>query len=82
MSEGLTWQNIDYSDNSSCIQLISEKSVGFFDLLNQESKYVNVSFFLSFYINAQNGDLKLRHLLEKFDYVIVSELSMELVFTF
>ncbi|XP_076601854.1 unconventional myosin-IXb isoform X2 [Chaetodon auriga] len=37
VSEGLTWQNIDYSDNSGCIQLISEKSTGLFDLLDKES---------------------------------------------
>ncbi|CAJ1072681.1 unconventional myosin-IXb-like isoform X1 [Xyrichtys novacula] len=37
VSEGITWQNIDYSDNSGCIQLISEKSTGLFDLLDEES---------------------------------------------
>ncbi|XP_054482584.1 unconventional myosin-IXb isoform X2 [Anoplopoma fimbria] len=37
VSEGITWQNIDYTDNSGCIQLISEKSTGLFDLLDQES---------------------------------------------
>nr|XP_019965984.1 PREDICTED: unconventional myosin-IXb-like isoform X3 [Paralichthys olivaceus] len=34
VSEGITWQNIGYSDNSDCIQLISKKSTGIFDLLH------------------------------------------------
>lgn len=38
VSEGITWQNIDYTDNSGCIQLISKKSTGLFDLLDEESK--------------------------------------------
>lgn len=38
VSEGITWKNIDHSDNSGCIQLISEKSTGLFDLLDEESK--------------------------------------------
>ncbi|XP_073346792.1 unconventional myosin-IXb isoform X2 [Pagrus major] len=37
VSEGITWQNIDCSDNSGCIQLINEKSTGLFDLLDMES---------------------------------------------
>ncbi|XP_068593676.1 unconventional myosin-IXb isoform X2 [Cebidichthys violaceus] len=37
VSEGITWQNIDYTDNSGCIQLISKKSTGLFDLLDMES---------------------------------------------
>nr|XP_043870912.1 unconventional myosin-IXb-like [Solea senegalensis] len=36
VSEGIAWQNIDYNDNSGCIQLISEKSTGLFDLLDGE----------------------------------------------
>ncbi|XP_060939757.1 unconventional myosin-IXb isoform X2 [Limanda limanda] len=36
VSEGLTWQNIEYSDNSGCIKLISQKSTGIFDLLQNE----------------------------------------------
>ncbi|XP_034469732.1 unconventional myosin-IXb isoform X2 [Hippoglossus hippoglossus] len=36
VSEGLTWQNIDYSDNSGCIELISQKSTGIFDLLHNQ----------------------------------------------
>ncbi|CAB1417699.1 unnamed protein product [Pleuronectes platessa] len=38
VSEGLTWQNIDYSDNSGCIELISQKSTGIFDLLHNEDE--------------------------------------------
>ncbi|XP_029309777.1 unconventional myosin-IXb isoform X2 [Cottoperca gobio] len=37
VSEGITWQNIDYTDNSGCIQLIREESTGLFDLLDNES---------------------------------------------
>ncbi|XP_044076946.1 unconventional myosin-IXb isoform X2 [Siniperca chuatsi] len=37
VSEGIAWQNIDYTDNSGCIQLISMKSFGLFDLLDKES---------------------------------------------
>ncbi|XP_062259961.1 unconventional myosin-IXb isoform X1 [Platichthys flesus] len=36
VSEGLTWQNIDYSDNGGVIELISQKSTGIFDLLHNE----------------------------------------------
>lgn len=38
ISEGITWQNIDFADNSGCIQLICEKPSGLFDLLDQENK--------------------------------------------
>ncbi|XP_035861011.1 unconventional myosin-IXb isoform X3 [Sander lucioperca] len=37
VSEGITWQNVDYTDNTGCIQLISEKSTGLFNLLDKES---------------------------------------------
>ncbi|XP_033506552.2 unconventional myosin-IXb isoform X1 [Epinephelus lanceolatus] len=37
VSEGITWQDINYTDNSDCIQLISKKSTGLFDLLDEES---------------------------------------------
>ncbi|TDH05911.1 hypothetical protein EPR50_G00127270 [Perca flavescens] len=37
VSEGITWQNIDYTDNTGCIQLISEKTTGLFNLLDKES---------------------------------------------
>ncbi|XP_008274023.1 unconventional myosin-IXb isoform X2 [Stegastes partitus] len=37
LSEGISWQNINFADNSGCIQLISKESVGLFDLLDQES---------------------------------------------
>ncbi|XP_056912075.1 unconventional myosin-IXb-like isoform X1 [Takifugu flavidus] len=36
VSEGITWQNIDFADNSGCIQFIGEKPSGLFDLLDQE----------------------------------------------
>ncbi|XP_067331802.1 unconventional myosin-IXb isoform X2 [Channa argus] len=35
--EGIAWQNIYYSDNSGCIQLIGGKPTGLFDLLDRES---------------------------------------------
>ncbi|XP_028328146.1 unconventional myosin-IXb isoform X2 [Gouania willdenowi] len=34
VSEGLAWENITFTDNAGCIQLISAPSVGLFDLLN------------------------------------------------
>nr|XP_046264659.1 unconventional myosin-IXb isoform X2 [Scatophagus argus] len=37
LSEGIPWQNVDYSDNSGCVQLISKKSTGIFDLLDEKS---------------------------------------------
>ncbi|XP_072296878.1 unconventional myosin-IXb isoform X2 [Eucyclogobius newberryi] len=37
VSEGLVWQNIDYTDNIGCINLMSEKSTGLFQLLDAES---------------------------------------------
>ncbi|XP_034411115.1 unconventional myosin-IXb isoform X2 [Cyclopterus lumpus] len=37
VAEGITWQTIDYTDNSGCIQLISQKSTGLFALLDKES---------------------------------------------
>ncbi|KAM3604009.1 uncharacterized protein V6R79_005181 [Siganus canaliculatus] len=37
VSEGITWQNIDYFDNSDCIKAISQKTTGLFDLLDTES---------------------------------------------
>lgn len=38
VAEGITWENIDYTDNSGCIQLIGEKPTGLLDLLDEESK--------------------------------------------
>lgn len=37
VSEGITWQNINFTDNIDCIQLFSDPSVGLFHLLNEES---------------------------------------------
>lgn len=37
VSEGITWQNIDYTDNTGCIQLLSMKRAGLFELLDTES---------------------------------------------
>uniref|UniRef100_A0A8C0U436 Myosin IXA n=1 Tax=Cyanistes caeruleus TaxID=156563 RepID=A0A8C0U436_CYACU len=38
-AEGISWHNIDYIDNSSCINLISKKPTGLLHLLDEESKY-------------------------------------------
>ncbi|KAG2463469.1 MYO9B protein, partial [Polypterus senegalus] len=38
-SEGITWHNIDYTDNVGCIQLISKKPTGLFYLLDEESNF-------------------------------------------
>lgn len=37
-SEGITWHNIDYIDNSACINLISKKPTALFHLLDEECK--------------------------------------------
>ncbi|XP_047386467.1 unconventional myosin-IXb isoform X5 [Sciurus carolinensis] len=37
--EGITWHNIDYTDNVGCIQLISKKPTGLFHLLDEESNF-------------------------------------------
>lgn len=37
-SEGISWHNIDYTDNVGCIHLISKKPTGLFYLLDEESK--------------------------------------------
>ncbi|XP_033960405.1 unconventional myosin-IXb isoform X1 [Pseudochaenichthys georgianus] len=37
VSEGITWTKVDYTDHSGCSQLISQKSTGLFDLLDNES---------------------------------------------
>ncbi|KAM4605669.1 unconventional myosin-IXb isoform 2-T3 [Polymixia lowei] len=37
MAEGITWRNIDYTDNMGCIQTISKKPTGLFHLLDEES---------------------------------------------
>ncbi|XP_048832088.1 unconventional myosin-IXb-like isoform X5 [Brienomyrus brachyistius] len=38
-AEGITWHNIDYTDNVGCIQLISKKPTGLFCLLDEESNF-------------------------------------------
>lgn len=37
-AEGITWHNIDYTDNVGCIHLISKKPTGLLYLLDEESK--------------------------------------------
>ncbi|XP_043990596.1 unconventional myosin-IXb [Gambusia affinis] len=39
VSEGITWENLNFTDNSDCIQLISDTSIGLLHLLNKESKF-------------------------------------------
>ncbi|XP_061096852.1 si:zfos-588f8.1 isoform X2 [Conger conger] len=38
-AEGITWHNIDYTDNIGCIHLISKKPTGLFYLLDEESNF-------------------------------------------
>ncbi|XP_072517308.1 unconventional myosin-IXb isoform X2 [Salminus brasiliensis] len=38
-TEGITWHNIDYTDNVGCIQLISKKPTGLLYLLDEESNF-------------------------------------------
>ncbi|XP_040598087.1 LOW QUALITY PROTEIN: unconventional myosin-IXb [Mesocricetus auratus] len=37
--EGISWHNIDYTDNVGCIHLISRKPTGLFYLLDEESNF-------------------------------------------
>ncbi|XP_075137034.1 unconventional myosin-IXb isoform X2 [Leptodactylus fuscus] len=37
--EGISWHNIDYTDNVGCIHLISKKPTGLFYLLDEESNF-------------------------------------------
>ncbi|XP_060709914.1 unconventional myosin-IXAa isoform X1 [Hemiscyllium ocellatum] len=38
-SEGISWHNIDYTDNSGCINLISKKPTGLLHLLDEECNF-------------------------------------------
>ncbi|CAI5640681.1 unnamed protein product [Oreochromis niloticus] len=37
VDEGIAWKNIEFSDNTDCVQLFDKKSIGLFDLLEKES---------------------------------------------
>lgn len=39
-AEGISWRNIDYIDNTGCINLISKKPTALFHLLDEECKWV------------------------------------------
>lgn len=39
-AEGISWHNIDYIDNTGCINLISKKPTALFHLLDEECKWV------------------------------------------
>ncbi|XP_063770558.1 unconventional myosin-IXb isoform X3 [Pseudophryne corroboree] len=43
-SEGITWHNIDYTDNVGCIHLISKKPTGLFYLLDEESNFPHATY--------------------------------------
>ncbi|AWP01244.1 putative unconventional myosin-IXa [Scophthalmus maximus] len=38
-AEGISWRNIDYSDNTDCINLISKKPTALFHLLDEECNF-------------------------------------------
>lgn len=40
-AEGISWHNIDYIDNTGCINLISKKPTALLHLLDEECKYVS-----------------------------------------
>ncbi|XP_027889187.1 unconventional myosin-IXa-like isoform X12 [Xiphophorus couchianus] len=42
-AEGITWHNIDYSDNSGCLNLISKKPTALFHLLDEECNFPQAS---------------------------------------
>ncbi|KAL3988723.1 WAP, Kazal, immunoglobulin, Kunitz and NTR domain-containing protein [Sarotherodon galilaeus] len=37
VAEGIAWKNIEFSDNTDCVQLFDKTSIGLFDLLEKES---------------------------------------------
>ncbi|OBS58360.1 hypothetical protein A6R68_10489 [Neotoma lepida] len=39
LEQGISWHNIDYTDNVGCIHLISKKPTGLFYLLDEESNF-------------------------------------------
>uniref|UniRef100_A0A8C9TA06 Myosin IXA n=1 Tax=Scleropages formosus TaxID=113540 RepID=A0A8C9TA06_SCLFO len=43
LAEGITWHNIDYIDNSGCINLISKKPTGLLHLLDEECNFPQAS---------------------------------------
>ncbi|XP_075439346.1 unconventional myosin-IXb-like [Ascaphus truei] len=43
-SEGISWHNIDYTDNVACIHLISKKPTGLFYLLDEESNFPHATY--------------------------------------
>uniref|UniRef100_A0A8C5QBR4 Myosin IXB n=1 Tax=Leptobrachium leishanense TaxID=445787 RepID=A0A8C5QBR4_9ANUR len=43
-SEGISWHNIDYTDNVGCIHLISKKPTGLFYLLDEESNFPHATY--------------------------------------
>ncbi|XP_033490987.2 unconventional myosin-IXAa-like isoform X12 [Epinephelus lanceolatus] len=42
-AEGITWHNIEYIDNSSCLNLISKKPTALFHLLDEECNFPQAS---------------------------------------
>ncbi|XP_023201912.1 unconventional myosin-IXa-like isoform X11 [Xiphophorus maculatus] len=42
-AEGISWHNIDYSDNSGCLNLISKKPTALFHLLDEECNFPQAS---------------------------------------
>ena len=38
--EGIEWKNIEYIDNTECVQLFARKRTGLLALLDEECKYV------------------------------------------
>lgn len=43
VEEGIVWKNIEFSDNTDCIQLFDKKSIGLFDLLEKESNFTEAT---------------------------------------
>lgn len=43
VEEGIVWKNIEFSDNTDCVQLFDKKSIGLFDLLEKESRWTHTT---------------------------------------
>lgn len=48
MAEGLVWKNIPFPDNGGCVQLFNHKPAGLFSVLDEESRWRNLSVVLAF----------------------------------
>ena len=49
-AEGIEWQNIEFIDNSACLELFSKRPTGLLQLLDEECRCVHSKYLLSSHI--------------------------------